>query len=317
MDGLLVVDKPAGPTSHDVVDRVRRALGERRVGHTGTLDPAATGVLPLVVGRATRLARFLSESDKSYEAVFRLGVATDTDDAQGAAIGAPYQGAPPSYQAINRALDAYRGTFLQTPPAYSAKKIDGVRSYQLARSASRRAVVSAVDVLPDPPGPAPRSVQVTARTIDLIAVDGPTVTVTVTCSAGFYVRALARDLGDCLGVGAHVGSLRRTRSGDITLERAIALDEIDRDPERGRRAVTPLSAMLPGFESVTLTLEGVQRALHGCDVGPADIEQGTPRFLDQGPFPFFVRLIDPAGDLVAIASPARASGLLHPAVVLM
>jgi tRNA pseudouridine55 synthase len=123
MDGLLVVDKPAGPTSHEVVARVRRALGERRIGHTGTLDPAATGVLPLVLGRATRLARFLSASDKSYEAIVRLGVATDTCDAEGTAAGPRYEGAMPSREAVDRALDQFRGTFLQQPPAYSANKI--------------------------------------------------------------------------------------------------------------------------------------------------------------------------------------------------
>ena len=138
MDGLLIVDKPAGPTSHDVVARVRRALGVRRIGHTGTLDPAATGVLPLVLGRATRLARFLSASDKAYEAVVHLGVATDTNDAEGAAAGPSYQGPLPSREVIDRALDAFRGTFLQQPPAYSAKKIDGQRSYRLARAASRQ-----------------------------------------------------------------------------------------------------------------------------------------------------------------------------------
>src|SRR5882672_7690089 len=138
MDGLLVVDKPSGPTSHDVVARLRRVLGERRVGHTGTLDPLATGVLPLVVGRATRLARFLSASDKSYEAVIRLGMSTDTADAVGAPIGSPFAGSLPSPDAIDRALDAFRGTFLQQPPAFSAKKIDGKRSYDLARAASRQ-----------------------------------------------------------------------------------------------------------------------------------------------------------------------------------
>src|SRR5437762_10622266 len=138
MDGLLVIDKPAGPTSHDVVVRIRRVLGERRVGHTGTLDPAATGVLPLVLGRATRLARFLSAGEKSYEAVVRLGIATDTQDAEGVATGAAHAGPFPARQAIDSALDAFRGTFLQQPPAYSAKKIDGRRSYRLARARSRQ-----------------------------------------------------------------------------------------------------------------------------------------------------------------------------------
>src|SRR5688572_21194956 len=122
MDGLLVIDKPSGPTSHEAVARVRRALGEQRIGHTGTLDPAATGVLPLVLGRATRLARFLSSSDKSYEAVVRLGVATDTCDGEGIPTGAVHHGKLPSRDMIDQALDAFRGTFVQQPPAYSAKK---------------------------------------------------------------------------------------------------------------------------------------------------------------------------------------------------
>src|SRR4051812_43461174 len=135
MDGLLVVDKPAGPTSHDVVAIVRRVVGERRIGHTGTLDPAATGVLPLVLGRATRLARFLSSSDKEYEARVRVGIETDTYDADGQPVGVAHAGLSPSRDEIDRALDAFRGTFLQKPPAYSAKKIDGQRSYALARVA--------------------------------------------------------------------------------------------------------------------------------------------------------------------------------------
>src|SRR5688572_6178548 len=134
MDGLLIVDKPAGPTSHDVVSRIRRALRERRIGHTGTLDPAATGVLLLVVGRATRLAKFLSASDKSYEAVVRIGFSTNTADADGEPIGPVWHGTLPSREAIDAALDAFRGVFLQQPPAFSAKKIDGKRSHKLARA---------------------------------------------------------------------------------------------------------------------------------------------------------------------------------------
>src|SRR5438067_9467691 len=135
MDGLLVIDKPAGPTSHDVVARMRRVLGERRIGHTGTLDPNASGVLPLVVGRATRLAKFLSGGNKTYEAVVRLGIATDTYDAEGSAVGARWTGAFPVRDDIARALDGFRGTFMQQPPAYSAKKVDGERSYNSARAA--------------------------------------------------------------------------------------------------------------------------------------------------------------------------------------
>ena len=150
MDGLLVIDKPAGPTSHDVVARVRRLLGERRVGHTGTLDPMATGVLPIVVGRATRLARFLSAATKRYEAVIRLGIDTDSYDATGVPVGAPYEGPWPARAAVERALDTFRGTYAQQPPAFSAKKIAGQRSYHLARKRSR--IAASQPAVPAPPG---------------------------------------------------------------------------------------------------------------------------------------------------------------------
>ena len=175
MDGVLVIDKPAGPTSHDVVARVRRALGERRIGHTGTLDPAASGVLPLVVGRATRLAQFLSARDKSYDAIIRLGSFTDTGDAQGRAVGVPQADVLPSRAAIEEALETFRGTYLQQPPAYSAKRIDGTRSYKLARARARSIQHHASSTQHAAPGiehqapstvlPAP--VRVTAHAVDL------------------------------------------------------------------------------------------------------------------------------------------------------
>src|SRR3990172_10099122 len=197
MDGLLVIDKPSGPTSHDVVARIRRLLGERRVGHTGTLDPAATGVLPLVVGRATRLARFLSERGKSYDADISLGVATDTYDAEGTPLGPPCQGPLPSREAIDRALDAFRGTFIQQPPAYSAKKIAGRRSYRIARADARHgrrdgSTTSLLRRLPEP-------VPVTIQRIEILALEAARLSLRVDCSAGCYVRALAHDLGERLG----------------------------------------------------------------------------------------------------------------------
>src|SRR5262249_4173491 len=177
MDGVLVADKPAGPTSHDVVQRMRRLLKERSIGHTGTLDPMATGVLVLVLGRATRLAQFMSAGDKSYDAVVTLGVSTDTYDADGEPVGERDRGPLPSRDAIDAALDAFRGTFLQQPPAYSAKKIAGERSYKLARLGS------------DPRQTLPAPVTVTASAIDLIAVNDDQVTLKVDCSAGFYIRS--------------------------------------------------------------------------------------------------------------------------------
>jgi tRNA pseudouridine55 synthase len=326
MDGLLIVDKPVGPTSHDVVARMRRVLRERRVGHTGTLDPLASGVLPLVVGRATRLARFLSASDKSYEVVVRLGVATDSGDAEGAPLGDAYTGTMPDGTAIARALDAFRGTFLQQPPALSAKKIGGQRSYALARSTGRSparehlparagALLDSVpasaagDVLPQP-------VTVTVSALDILAVADQLVTLRVDCSAGFYVRSLAHDLGAALGTGAHVAALRRTRSGDLTLARAITLADAEQAPERAAAALIPLSGMLPALDRVVLTPGGVRRAAHGQDLAPSDWVTAGVQPAGTAPQPL-VRLLSPAGDLVGIAEPAAAPGLLHPSVVLV
>src|SRR5258708_28289132 len=177
MDGLLVADKPSAPTSHDVVARMRRALSETRIGHTGTLDPLATGVLLLVVGKATRLAKFLSASDKSYDAVVRFGFATDTADAQGRPLGPASDRAMPSREAIEAALDAFRGTFLQQPPAFSAKKIDGQRSYKLARDARLNPSRHDAPALPThpalpPPPPLPPPASVTARASRIVDMDG-------------------------------------------------------------------------------------------------------------------------------------------------
>ena len=299
MDGLLIVDKPAGPTSHDVVSRMRRLLREKRIGHCGTLDPAATGVLLLVVGRATRLSQFLSASDKAYEAVVRLGFTTDTGDAEGQPVG-PVSRAPlPSKAAIESALEEFRGTFLQQPPAYSAKKIDGTRSYKLARSQP---------VLPALPALA----SVTAHAIDIVSLDGDSVTLRVECSAGFYVRSLAHDLGQRLGIGGHLAALRRTRSGDFTIDQSTSLEAIERDPQLAVDAMIPLAEMLPAFASVTLTAEGVLRAVHGRELGPADTEKGLPARASS-----FVRLLDQSGQLIGLAEPVGSTSLLHPSVVLM
>jgi len=307
MDGLLVVDKPGGPTSHDVVARMRRALGERRIGHTGTLDPAATGVLCLVLGRATRLARFLSASDKSYEAVVRFGFATDTGDAHGRMLGA-LSTRVPSREAVETALDAFRGTFLQQPPAFSAKKIGGKRSHQLARAQSR-------NTLPGPPAaPAlPALVNVTVHRLEVVSQEATTVTLRVDCSAGFYVRSLAHDLGERLGVGAHLASLRRTRSGDFTLEQGITLDEAERDTARAVAAVTPMADMLPVFPVFRLSSEGVTRAANGCQLDQRDGTCESPIQNPESP----VRLLSPLGELIGVARRSGSTGFLHPIVVLM
>jgi tRNA pseudouridine55 synthase len=327
MDGLLVIDKAAGPTSHDVVARVRRLLGERRVGHTGTLDPMATGLLPIVVGRATRLARFLSAATKRYEAVIRLGIETDSYDATGVAVGAPFEGPWPEREAIARALDVFRGTFLQQPPAFSAKKIDGQRSYHLARKHSR-ALAATQPALPAPPAlpalPAlPAAVSVTAHALEIVGVSGSTVTLTLECSAGFYVRSLAHDLGGRLGMGAHLVALRRTGSGSLTLDDAIELERAEQDPSAAVARMVPLRRLMPDVPAVVLTPLGVRHAANGCELGPADLvgESGPsgPSGLP-GEASHLFRLLDSQGELVGIGHPGikgKSSGLLHPSVVLV
>jgi tRNA pseudouridine55 synthase len=338
MDGLLVVDKAAGPTSHDIVARVRRVLGQSRIGHTGTLDPMASGVLPLVIGRATRLARFVSAGDKTYEAEIRFGVATDTYDAQGLQT-AEHRGPMPSTEDIDRALDAFRGTFMQQPPAYSAKRIGGKRSYTLARETRlRRRAACGVADRPDRPDaldpPALAApVSVTARAIEIMRDDfdrpdrgdrgGPPdrrerrarIMVRVECSAGFYVRSLAHDLGERLGVGAHLVALRRTRSGGFTLADAIAVASLEQDPAAALKAVVPLAAMLPGLSSAILTEAGERRVARGLDLGAGDVRErrgGSEPGVTLG-----IRLIDGRGALLGIAQEAGASGILHPSVVLI
>ena len=308
MDGLIVIDKPSGPTSHDVVQRMRRLLKEKSIGHTGTLDPMATGVLALVLGRATRLAKFLSASDKSYDAVVTLGIVTDTYDAEGEPVGPKHHGPLPSRGAIEDALGAFRGTFLQQPPAYSAKKIGGERSYKLAREAKRGAAPMAAGVAP---------VSVTTSVVELLALDGEDVTLRVDCSAGFYVRSLAHDLGQALGTGAHLSALRRTRAGEFTLAGALSLTPgaADQDPDEAAGFVIPMDQLLTGFPGVVLTAEGLMRASHGRDLAPSHLEE--PQSAIRNPQSAIVRLLDAHGSLIGMAEPAATLGLLHPSIVLM
>ena len=315
MDGLLIVDKPSGPTSHDVVARARRILRERRVGHTGTLDPLASGVLPLVVGRATRLARFL-DGDKRYDAVIRLGSATDTYDSLGQTIGAVAEGPWPDAGVINAALEPFRGTFLQHPPAFSAKKIAGERSYDLARRA-RGHQDAAGD---QPPAPTPKPVAVTTRSVDVVAVEGPVVRLRVHCEAGFYVRSLAHDLGARLGIGGHLVELRRIEACGLRIEDAVPLDVLERlTPEDAAARLVPMDRMLPGRLAVVLTEAGVIHTRQGRILGPADASRGFSEAVDaltQGTTDA-VRLLDEASHLLALAGNSKPPGLLHASVVLM
>lgn len=313
LDGVLVVDKPAGPTSHDVVAVMRRVLGEPRIGHTGTLDPSATGVLPLVVGRATRLARFLSAADKEYVADIRLGFATDTYDATGKPIDPIHGGPWPARADVLRCLDEFRGDYLQRPPAFSAKKVAGRRSYKTAR----RAAASGDDILVTAPAPVP----VAVRRLDLTAFEGDTFTVTVACSAGFYVRSLAHDIGQRLGTGAHLTSLRRTRSGEFAIADALPLATIEQHTDAARctdavrQAIVPVERILSRLPIVVLTDEGRRHAAEGRDLSDRDADSAAD-FGSAVAAPL-VRLFDRTGHLVGIGTAAVRPGLLHPSVVLV
>src|SRR5512138_3353920 len=292
MDGVLVIDKPEGLTSHDVVAAARRLLGEKRIGHTGTLDPLATGVLPLACGRATRLVRFLSATEKEYDATVLFGVTTDTLDVTGEVISRT--GRVPSRDGLVAALRSFEGEQMQVPPAYSAKRVGGRRAYQLARQD--------VPVELNP-------VLVRLVRIELAEYGNDRCRISLTCSAGFYVRALVRDLGERCGTGACLEALRRTRSGDFTLEEAVDLDTLgpvrDRTNPESRiqnpgleTALIPMERLLPGFPAVTVTTEGLTRVSHGQDIRPVDLTvEATLGGAE------WVRLLDAGGTLVGVGTP--------------
>jgi tRNA pseudouridine55 synthase len=298
LEGVLLIDKPSGLTSHDVVALVRRVLHERSIGHTGTLDPMASGLLPLVVGRATRLASVLAGRDKTYDATIRFGFGTDTDDALGEPIGAV--AAAPSDSAIAEGLAAFRGTFDQRPPAHSAKKIGGVKAYDLARRAR-----------PVPLAPVP----VTVRSLEWLERQGDQVSVRVTVTAGFYVRALARDLGAALGCGAHLSALRRLRSGAFEVADAISLVEAERLAGGLSGRLIPPADALPDLAFVVVTADGLRRALHGNPLGAGHLASSWPAAASAGGPELRVKVIGPDGRLVALARP-DGGGALHPVVVL-
>lgn len=295
MTGVLLIDKPSGPTSHDVVARIRNTARERSVGHTGTLDPRATGLLPLVMGKATRLAPYLAGSDKTYEATVCLGVETTSEDAAGE-VTRTFKGALPDTEAILHVIERFRGTFDQVPPQVSAKRVDGHKSYDLVRQDK------AVDLKP---------VSVTVRDLDVIACEAPLVRLVVTATAGFYVRALARDIGNALGCGAHLAALRRTRSGGFELSQAVPLDEAERlGPAIDKYLINPAHA-LGHFPAVTVNELGFKRVTHGNAVSPDHL---IGRFVPVALSGEKVRILDESGALIALAD--SRGGALHPSVVI-
>lgn len=281
-EGILVLDKPAGITSHDAVNRVRRIMKVRRVGHTGTLDPFATGVLVLCVGRATRVARYFEGLDKAYRAVVKLGVVTETGDGE----GAPVESRPVpelSSEEAEALLESFRGTITQRPPAYSAVKVGGQRLYARAR---RGEEVSA-----------PLR-EVTIRALRLERLKGDEMSLYVECSKGTYIRSLAVDIGELAGCGAHCAALRRTKVGPFSVEEASTLEELDGLGEkRAGERLMGLDAALGRFlEPIEVTPEGASHLIHGRPVGPEALSKPPDDIRPRATY----RALDTAGLLIAL-----------------
>lgn len=313
MNGVLLIDKPAGLTSHDVVARVRKIIGERRVGHTGTLDPFATGLLVILIGRATRLAQFLSGAEKEYEGVVRLGYATDTGDVTGLRIERDELHAQMrSAQSlrpdeIQAAMASLKGEIEQVPPMYSAKKIQGKKLYEFARAGQ--------EVERQPMRVTIREFEILSPHHELLRAndDGSVdLRVRVACSAGTYIRTLAEDLGQQLGIGSHLAELRRTRAGPFQIDAALTLEklaEVCQLEMLDDVLVSPYSA-LSHLRVIELDTEPARRAMHGLNL---ELAQGELRSLTDGDA---VRLAA-NNELIAVGKFDGTQGVIHPAVVLV
>jgi tRNA pseudouridine55 synthase len=293
VDGVIIVDKAREWTSHDVVNKMRRLAGTRKVGHLGTLDPGATGVLPLVIGRATRLAQFFTRNDKIYEGVIHFGYATDSYDMDGAATS-PETAVRLEQEALERLFDRFRGALLQTPPPVSAKKIAGRPAYELARKGQP------VDLKP---------AAVEVYDLRITAIEGCEAAIRLHCSAGTYVRSIAHDAGQALGCGAFLKSLRRMASGDFKIEQARTLEELAvlAQEERLGEVLIPAAQLLPGFPAELVDAITVGHIRNGRDfrVSPFQTREGTR----------YVKAITPQGELVAIGE-MRLPHVYHPVLVL-
>jgi len=284
--GVVVVNKPSGPTSFDVVRRVKGLFKAKRVGHTGTLDPTATGVLPICVGEATKVAGFIADGEKEYEATVRFGQVTDTQDAAGRVLETrPIEGV--TEDRVREALRSFVGLIEQTAPMYSARKIEGKRLYELARAGEE------VER-------APRTVNVDEARMTFF--QPPDCGIFVRCSKGTYLRTLAHDLGARLGSGAHLRELRRVRVGPFGIDESVGVDELMAAAKQGRdelaRYLKPLDRALEGLAELRLDAQLTRRVAHGHTPGPADLSR-----LRAPPYPRGrrVRLVDPAGHVLAVA----------------
>lgn len=306
MDGILIIDKPVGLTSHDVVARVRRTLKTRKVGHTGTLDPFATGVMVILVGRATRLAQFLDKDEKEYEAVIEFGYETDTGDLTGERSADSGMQNEEIVEIVNRThwddlFTSFRGDILQVPPMYSAKKISGKKLYEHARKG---------EVVEREP------VKLVIKQLDLLRARNPVATapgsdtaisIRVVCSAGTYIRQLAEDIGRKIGVGAHLTELRRTRSGRFSLAEAVTLDQLE-NVENPESRLRPMELAVEHLPSMMLADDRVERTRNGLSTRVANCDYDDKAS---------VRMVNETGDLVAIGTFDRTENIVIPKVVLV
>lgn len=292
IDGFVLIDKPAGCTSHDVVNRWRKLAGTKRVGHLGTLDPMATGLLVVMTGKATRLAQFYGANAKTYLAEIAFGMVSDTYDIEGEIV---HTGSPvPSREAVLSALDKFRGRFAQLPPPVSAKKIKGVPAYKLARKQMP------VELQP---------VEIEVRRLDVIRLDENKLQIAVTCSAGTYIRSIAHDLGVELGCGAVLSCLRRTHSGEFEVGGARTLDALTALARSGRlaEAIIPAGQLLSHFPAEYYDVVTENRIRQGRDfrTSPFVVSSAAP----------FVRALSHSGRLIAVGQ-LKIPNLYHPSVVL-
>ncbi len=287
MNGLLVIDKPSGITSHDVVSRLRRLTGEQSIGHLGTLDPLATGVLPLLLGKYTRLAQFFSTADKTYTGHIRFGFATDTYDSQGQPT-TPITQPRLTLEQIRTAALPFHGEVAQMPPAFSAKKIKGKPAYQLAREGQ-------------PVELKPKLIQISGFSIDDLI--GDTASFQITVSAGGYIRSIAHELGQALGCGGHLSSLRRTQAGAFTLAQAHTLDSLDQ-PAAVAAALLHPRTLLPEMPSVTADQTALGKLRNGAQANLADFSDAE-----------VVKVFSDQTEIAAIAK--RVAGTLFQPLIVM
>src|SRR5882757_1263449 len=291
MNGLILLDKPSGITSHDCVSLVRRVTSEKSIGHLGTLNPMATGVLPLLLGKYTRLAQFFGQAEKQYTGTIRFGFATDSFDADGIPADEP-RPLTKSLAELQELAKVFHGPIDQLPPIFSAKKINGVPAHKLARAGAEVPVKPA---------------RITIHHFELLSLEGDTASFTMTVSAGGYVRSVAHELGGLAGCGAHLSSLRRTRAGVFTLEQAITVDalkELAGTPEEIERRLPHPRTLLPEMPSVTVDEQTAGRIRNGMQVNLPDFSNAS-----------LVKVFTSPSEILAIAK--RVAGTLMQPIVVM